>query len=63
MVLTSRTDEQMAVSSSLLYGNCANSIALLENFLVRRIFADGAGDPRILGGLSDAVKDETGGKG
>lgn len=49
IVLTRRTNKQMAVSSSLFYGYCADSIALFKDFLVRRILADEAGNPRLAG--------------
>jgi hypothetical protein len=63
----SLTAEQVAVRSSLLHDSGVDSIALLEDLLVRRELVNEAGDPGrgagFLVGLADAVEDVGGGDG
>jgi hypothetical protein len=63
IVLGRRTDEQVAVSSGLLHGNCSDSIAFFEDLLIGGEPADETGDPRVLGRLGDTIENETGSKG
>lgn len=62
VVVARGAGEQVSVSSSLFKSHRANGVALLKHLIVRGVFLDEPGHPRVLGSIGDFVEREAKGK-